>query len=394
MKQFFLKATILCSAFLFISPSFAAIPSGGNNNNSTGLQVIGGYSSQYWSSNSKTAPQGTPAGFFMITPSPSFSDMMLLTYFYNQYKTAITNHSSNVAKELLSTQTAISSLLTATQSKTNTTVRLLTDSLTPKTDGLSAISDKSFNLANDLGSLNVDNLIQPFTYTNSQEASAKSFVNYITNQYAPTPVLNFAPLLATKNSSSYSPLQQALENSNVQQYIYLIRRKAALSSVAISNLNYLYNQRVPQKTSTLLQKLPTIDQTQLKQQLPKNLQTEASPLALQQWMATRRLNSVNNNVGDNSKAPKTWTQSIEQASPATLQRETVYLLAEIQQELFKQRMLQERLLATSSVQQLQSVGSMQIQIQQLQRDICNSKPLNTISGVCPSVPTPPTAATK
>ena len=396
MKHILLKVTILCSAFLYASLSFAVDEAGieanitpSSSSNLTGLQVVGGYSSQYWNSDGKNTPKGTPAGFFMITQSPSFSDMMLLTYFYNQYQINITNPASNISKSFLSTKTAINSLIIATDSTTNKAVRDLTLSLTPKSSGLSTSSGAAFDVAGDLQNLDVDNFIKPFIYSAKEKTSAKSFIDYITNQYAPTPNINFAPLIATKDTSSNTPLQQALNDINVQKYIYLIRRKAALSSIAISNLNYFYNERIPQPTSVLLSKLSSaVNVDQIKEQLPANLKTEASPLALQQWMATRRLNTVTDNSGGKSE---TWTQSIEQASPATLQRETVYLLAEIQKELFKQRMLQERLLATTSVQQLQATGNMEFQIQQLQRTICNGQPFNTLTGVCPSTQAPPAA---
>lgn len=74
-------------------------------------------------------------------------------------------------------------------------------------------------------------------------------------------------------------------------------------------------------------------------------------------MATRRLlNAVPTGTGAPSTTSNTWLNSMQTASPIVIQRETLYLLAEIRYELYQTRMLQERLLLLSATQQLQSAG--------------------------------------
>ena len=66
----------------------------------------------------------------------------------------------------------------------------------------------------------------------------------------------------------------------------------------------------------------------------------------------------------------------------------MYLLAEIRYEMFQQRMLQERILATLAVQQLQSIAPQQIQLQQAENFVCTN-PLFVNSNACPPIPPTP-----
>lgn len=69
-------------------------------------------------------------------------------------------------------------------------------------------------------------------------------------------------------------------------------------------------------------------------------------------MATWRL------VNPNVPGSKQWIQQINQASPATVQKETAILLAEINYQIYLMRMQEERLLLTESTLVISSLGNM------------------------------------
>ena len=101
----------------------------------------------------------------------------------------------------------------------------------------------------------------------------------------------------------------------------------AQQSVGLSNLNYIFSRRITQK------KLG---------ESAGMAKKDASPLEIDRYLAEKR-----------AGAPQ-WFQEMETASPVTLQRETLYVLAQIQRQLFLNYQQNERILATLSASQLGS----------------------------------------
>src|SRR5690606_20968040 len=71
----------------------------------------------------------------------------------------------------------------------------------------------------------------------------------------------------------------------------------------------------------------------------------ASPLQVEDYLAKKRIMNPN------------WYASIEAASPTTVLREMLYVMAEMRFELYQQRMQNELVLATLSALQLQSTST-------------------------------------
>lgn len=440
MRNFSLRQTIsvilipTLSLFFEIGYVHADIFGGSSSSTtSTISDLIGGYSSDYW-----TLPQGTPpnlpgvSNLYLFTQSPSFDDSIVNNLYFANYlanlsttnltptsptvtgiNTLLTATSSNAATALSTAMTHFLPLPTTPTSTTATPpqatlyninlqgqVNSMTVTPTPpgassssssssssNTSSSSSSSSNSSTQVGDVNYLNMESVVDPIQYgtTNYNAATnAQNFIMYLSNQYNPMPLIDFTSIIASgATSSGTNPLQQALGNSSVQQYLYLVRQMVASYSVGMSDLYYLYNQRVPQPTSTLL---GTQFQSITQSTLPANLQKQASPLAIEQWSATHRLTSY-----DPSTSTPPWLTAMENATPATLQRENLYLLAEIREEMFKDRMLQERILATLAAQQLQSAGSQQLQLQQLQSSICQNAPFSGTSA-CPAPPVPPASS--
>jgi hypothetical protein len=199
--------------------------------------------------------------------------------------------------------------------------------------------------------LNMDNLVRPTQYDEGQQTTAKNLLRFITGLASPPTAINFGKL-------SPKDREVAMQNTKVQQYLATLRTLTAVSSVGISNLYYLYAERVPIKMDN-----PNPNDTNQKQ-------IEKSPLQMEQEMATRRLRDAS------------WFAKMEAASPATIQREMLYLLAEIRFELFQNRMVNERLLATQSVIQVQNASATPQAMQLPQQ-------FNEIVGAPPFAPAPP-----
>ncbi len=396
MKNFSLKkiiaVLIIPAIALFINSSYAdqanatpPIGGGGADN------LIGGYGANFL-----TPPQNAPnSNFYLFTQSPSWTDTITTNLFFNNY---LQSASSTQLSPATLTTSALNSLLTATTANAS-------DALTAAMTQFFPLSDPTalYNFANgqangtsnnnpasnnpfankgnasaptsSVNSLNLDALITPVQYdttTYNTDVNAANFIKYISNQYNPTALIDFTKIISTNN------LTQALGTQAAQQYLYILRKMLAGYSVGMSDMYYLYNQRVPQDTTALLgNQFNSITQSTL----PQALQKQASPLAIQEWMATHRLTSYD----PNTKTPP-WVTSMENATPATLQRETVYLLAEIRYEMFQQRMLQERILATLAAQELQNLGSQQIQLQQAETAVCSNS-LFSNNNACPPAPT-------
>jgi intracellular multiplication protein IcmX len=76
----------------------------------------------------------------------------------------------------------------------------------------------------------------------------------------------------------------------------------------------------------------------------------ASPLEVENYIANERLNNPQ------------WFQEMKTASPATVQREQVLILAEIESALQRNHLDNERLLATLSIMALQSSQTGQLML--------------------------------
>lgn len=166
-------------------------------------------------------------------------------------------------------------------------------------------------------SLDINSLLGPLIYAPTQASQeggppsprqdvvALDFIKFITAQSIPVQIKN--PI------SSGDKEKQNL-------YIARLRNYASHQSIDLSNYYQMLARRIKQQA------------------------TGKSQLQMEQEMTSRRLNSD-------------WHDKMEEASPVVIQREILYLLAEINYQLYLTRVDQERLLATVTAQhalQLQS----------------------------------------
>jgi intracellular multiplication protein IcmX len=177
----------------------------------------------------------------------------------------------------------------------------------------------------------------------TQVQEAANFIRYATFGTAPVEMpsyQDYSSTYTTATTSTGSPRTAAQAQNTINSFIASLRTYAALSSVPTSNLYYILSKRMPQTT-------PTGDKEQTSQALNEFI------------MATHRLSSQPTSSGGTS-----WINSINTASPATVEKEIALLLAEINYQLYLNRQQEERQLLTNSLiltimarQQAPSFGS-------------------------------------
>lgn len=199
-----------------------------------------------------------------------------------------------------------------------------------------------------LPQLNVNSLLEPLIYNTanlnnegsstssqqglqakSQAQLAANFIRYVTAQTTP---LSLADYNAYSNAITGVMSGDANSTVNLLSYLTNLRNYAAQLSVGFSNFYYVLGKRI------------------------QNNKTKTSQAYDEYIMATRRLFSPAKS-GTDTPGTSQWITDMEKAAPIALQRESLYLLAEINYQLYLERQQNERLLVTISALQLQSAAA-------------------------------------
>jgi|GEM_PF-2277621 len=153
----------------------------------------------------------------------------------------------------------------------------------------------------------------------------------------------YLKLLAGSNALGikYLPKKEALMDNSLLFYLVNLRQYVAEQSVGLGNMGYILNERKPIENLAVKAGLPDSD---------KN--PNASPAQIDEYMAKKR--AANSN----------WYFAMETAAPTTITRETLYVLAEMRYEMYRNRQLQERILATLSAIQLHQLQPNGITLQE------------------------------
>ncbi len=199
---------------------------------------------------------------------------------------------------------------------------------------------------------NIASVIEPVVFTDSQKNAALYFVNYLMQNYNyPTQNINFSLLkskLTGDPQKQYQYLRNIMTSPVYQGYQLGVRSTAASNSVVLDNLSYLISERTPVKGLGTQANL---------QDSQGNAIADASPLQVEQYTATHRINNPQ------------WYQHVQGASPANIQRETLLVLAEMESQLYQAHLDHERLLATLSAQQATSAQAAQTLLQTKAQDV-------------------------
>ena len=189
---------------------------------------------------------------------------------------------------------------------------------------------------------NPETLFSAMSYANAgQQSQANTFINQL-SQLAAIPSPRPPSLPEPMTSEQIASLNKQITNDpstldqiQTQQDVYVknVMQMIAAKNMAMNNLYAIHAKRIPQQV--IIDKGITD---------PSNNQPITSPLQLANYAATRRLSPG-------------YYQEMAGASPTAVARETLFLLAEIRQQLFQNELANERLLATLSVTALGSVSA-------------------------------------
>jgi intracellular multiplication protein IcmX len=213
-----------------------------------------------------------------------------------------------------------------------------------------------------LSQLNSNTLLSPLLYTTSNGSStstssspkpqseglaadsqvqqAANFIRYATGTIIPATLPKYQEYSnlfskATNLNNKTPLLEQKSAQATLTNYFGKLRVYAAQMSVGFSNLYYILSKRMPQN-------------------LPGD---QVTSQALSEFtMATWRLFKPDS---DQKTANVQWLEQINNASSATIQKEMVTLLAEINYQLYLNRQQEERLLLTETLMLMQNVRTSQ-----------------------------------
>ena len=164
----------------------------------------------------------------------------------------------------------------------------------------------------------------------SQAQQAANFIRYATGAVAPLslPTLqNYDTLYtqATNLGNNIDLPTQMRAQETLTGYFAKLREFTAQTSVAYSNLYYILSKRMPQSTGA------------------SDTAATTSQALNEFTMATWRLYTPGGSANTD------WLNQINQASPATVQKEMVTLLAEINYQMYLTRQQEERMLLTNTM---------------------------------------------
>lgn len=237
-------------------------------------------------------------------------------------------------------------------------------------DTISSVNAKGSTNPADLA-MDFDNFISPLNYSNanaaggnnaatnpfggtnfpngSQQEQANNFVTFIT--YGMSPFLGFGPAdFASPPSGSILDESSTPANQPDKahlDYLNNLRQYLAYQSIGLSNMREMFNRRV------VIAGLGTQGGITQKGQT----QADASQLQLEHFMAYHRLDPNYTVTLTSGSQPVTWHAAMEQAQPKVVARETLYVLAEINYQLFLMRQQQERMLATHTANLMMSTDN-------------------------------------
>lgn len=172
--------------------------------------------------------------------------------------------------------------------------------------------------------LNYAVLITPTAYSPAQHESAVNFV-----KIAAQSTKNLANGLNLSNIGNNPGVLSKVKNSKAYQtFQYTLHTLLAIRSMSINTLNQLIAERTPMLGLGAAAGLPA--------------NQPASPLQVEAYQANHRIQNPN------------WYAHIKLETPATLQRETLVVLAEIEHQNYEAHLDNERLLSAMTAANLQT----------------------------------------
>ncbi len=186
-------------------------------------------------------------------------------------------------------------------------------------------------------SMNFSYIFNPTSKNPNYKEYATNYINYISSplsfKNSIVSGIDFSKLQAqiksaaeshnlnTKNKAG-TELASILLSPNFLAYQLKVRHLLAIRSMATSNLNQLISERTPVKITSI--------------QNGSKVEKTLSPLDVEKSTQTHRITDPN------------WYKAVQAASPASIQRRTLVILAEIEAQNYQAHIDRERLIALES----------------------------------------------
>ena len=183
--------------------------------------------------------------------------------------------------------------------------------------------------AAETNSVSMDSIMNTTSINESTAQQARNFISFITHLSEPFQQPHEASEIKSKLGS----------DQEIQEFVSNLGSFASQTSVGLSNYNYFYYERLVQPGLGAQAGIYQFNADGSQNASMK----DASPMQVDEFMAKRRIADPN------------WYTYMAQLPPAAIQREMVTILAELRYELYKQRLLMERQIATESAMQLSMV---------------------------------------
>jgi hypothetical protein len=156
---------------------------------------------------------------------------------------------------------------------------------------------------------------------------AMQFILFVSGEANPEASMNYEDIA----KSASKTVEEIYNIDEVRDYRLKLRKYIAAKATGLNNLLDMYYQRVPIASLGLEAGIP---------QAKNKIHPNASLAQVEEYNATRRLDP-------------SWYEEMAKAPPATIQREFLFLMAEMRHEQYLQRKQNEQLLATLSVMLMQ-----------------------------------------
>ncbi len=188
--------------------------------------------------------------------------------------------------------------------------------------------------------------------------AAKAYLSYLTGAGLPLggqiSWYKLAPAAVSDKSGKNHPnsiraknLLTLKNNPTYQKYQYTIRQIVASRSMVTDILNQLLMERAPSAQLAQQANVPKQYETVNNYNpVTKKKETTLSPLQLENYIANHRVNS--------SK----WYQAMSTASPAVVQRETLFVMAEILSKMQQAHLDREKMIELQALQASENVEAM------------------------------------
>lgn len=202
--------------------------------------------------------------------------------------------------------------------------------------------------------------------------AAQNFITLVSGLGNPMPVVDFSKVTA-------ATLPNIKANPTINNYLAKIWNYTAQQAAGLNAFYQAYAERLPSSNQALANAVVLPPGSSL-----NGLPANPSPLQVEHFLATRRIEDPN------------WYVNMSTASPIEVQRQTLYLLAEIRAEMFKQSEETKNTNRLLSLLILQNVNNsrMQLSMPQQQNTQAPSDVQKAVDGITSGNPvTTPTSNT-